>query len=101
MTATERLRQLLDERGVEWGNCIGPFPQTAYNVGNVVWQVKELVAGLDVSTRYLTPEQAIAATLGAVHRKTHTKEYCNRCEGAVLPKWKKCPWCGETLEEDA
>lgn len=39
------------------------------------------------------------AVLEAKRRKTHTKEYCNRCEGAVLPKWKKCPWCGEPLEE--
>ena len=65
MTATDELRRLLDGRGVEWGNCVGPFPQTAFSVNGVVWQVKELVAGLDVSTRYLTPEQAVEATLGS------------------------------------
>ena len=65
MSATDELRRLLDERGVEWDNCVGPFPQTAFSVNGVVWQVKELVAGLDVSTRYLTPEQAVEATLGS------------------------------------
>lgn len=39
------------------------------------------------------------AALEAKRRKTHTTEYCDRCEGAVLPKWKNCPWCGEPLEE--
>lgn len=37
-------------------------------------------------------------TLGTARRKTHTTEYCDNCEGAVLPTWKKCPWCGEPLE---
>lgn len=38
--------------------------------------------------------------LEAKRRKTHTTEYCDRCEGAVLPKWKNCPWCGAPLEVD-
>lgn len=46
-----------------------------------------------------TPDEAIARIATLRCRKTHTTEYCNRCEGAVLPKWKKCPWCGEPLEE--
>lgn len=64
MSATDELRKLLDERGVEWTYSIGPFPQTNWEVGDVVWHAKELTNGLDVATRYLTPEQAIAATVG-------------------------------------
>ena len=49
-----------------------------------------------------TPDQAIEriATLTSRRRKTYTKEYCNRCDGAVLPGWDKCPWCGAPLVVD-
>lgn len=49
-----------------------------------------------------TPYQAIEriATLASRRRKTYTKEYCDRCDGAVLPGWDKCPWCGAPLEVD-
>lgn len=62
MTATERLRQLLDERGVEWTYGDGTvsfdngerwFHAWAYNDGMMC-----------VSMGYLTPEQAVEATLG-------------------------------------
>lgn len=63
MTATDELRHLLDERGVEWTD--GGFPSTAteWCANGVVWHgllrdgTIELVA-------MLTPAQAIAATLG-------------------------------------
>ena len=70
MTATDKLRALLDERGVEWWNETDPEPQrvtmartgeqlTAYyenangSIGYHVYNMHDLV-----------PEQAIAATLG-------------------------------------
>lgn len=103
-TANERLRQLLDDRGVEWTANDGE------HVKETCWPYMcELMAAFaeydNGTTRFacdtwcFTPEQAVEATLGAVHRKTHTTEYCDRCGGAVLPKWKKCPWCGAPLEE--
>ena len=64
MSATEELRRLLDERGVEWTQGM------AWNVTviNGDWLVVEDVdfGTLSVSTTayQLTPEQAIAATLG-------------------------------------
>ena len=68
MEPTELLRRLLDERGVEWTD--GGFPTTAteWCANGVVWHgllrdgTIELVA-------MLTPEQAIAATLGLVSEK--------------------------------
>lgn len=72
MTATERLRAMLDERGVEWvdtgdGSTLIP-EQTATDVA---WDVNTWPSGKDmgdclwVQNRHpLTPEQAIEATLG-------------------------------------
>ena len=65
MTATDELRRMLDERGVEWTQGM------AWNVTviNGDWLVVEDVdfGTLSVSTTayQLTPEQAIAATLGS------------------------------------
>ena len=62
MTPTECLRKLLDERGVEWTYADGTvsfndgkhwYHAWAYNDGAIV-----------VSMGYLTPEQAVEATLG-------------------------------------
>ena len=60
MTATEELRKLLDERGVEY---MGRGPNLTY------WSNWSVVAQLDGErlwlSHYATPEQAIAATLGS------------------------------------
>lgn len=71
MTATERLRELLDERGVEWTSgdtevsrniCTDFCPDAGVSVS--VWE-NDGKLGIDVHTLYrFTPEQAIAATLG-------------------------------------
>lgn len=71
MTATERLRQLLDERGVEWSNDFAAMPRSNYtrfepDSGMLVnmWENGGKL-GIDASTDYrFTPEQAIDATLG-------------------------------------
>ena len=72
---TERLRAMLDERGVEWGNIRNDGSKSDYitewqfedNQGKAV--AIEWAIGSDLSVeiyRYnLTPEQAIVATLGA------------------------------------
>ena len=61
MTATEELRRMLDERGVEWRK--GAFPNEARTYWSDVtarpWNDQRLYV-----TALLTPEQAIAATLG-------------------------------------
>ena len=73
MSATERVRELLDERGVEWWPSDDRQSEsiiTHWRVGFIQWTAiegeKDLwlnagVAGYDP----LTPEQAIAATLGS------------------------------------
>ena len=63
MTATDELRRMLDERGVDYRVSatgysidIGPYTTAYANRSDTT---------LDVSLRQVTPEQAIAATLGS------------------------------------
>lgn len=64
MTATEELRRLLDERGVEWDYGITGSTTTEFSVNGVDITFTPMRDGLECST-ILTPEQAVAATLGA------------------------------------
>ena len=74
MTATEILRRLLDERGVEWGNIRNDGSESDYltewqfedNQGKAIAIEWAVGSGLSVEIHryHLTPEQAIAATLG-------------------------------------
>ena len=67
MTATERVRELLDERGVEYGFVHGyKIFHWDYDGANGKWSVfaKEVDGGIKIIAYGLTPEQAVAATLG-------------------------------------
>lgn len=62
MTATERLRAMLDERGVEYRKDGCEFFYAEGHHPIHVWAIND--ESLCASIAYLTPEQAIAATLG-------------------------------------
>jgi hypothetical protein len=63
MSATDELRRLLDERGVEWES--GLPTETIVREPNDALYVERPDGRMHVYFRsYLTPEQAIAATLG-------------------------------------
>ncbi len=70
MSATDELRRMLDERGVEWWNDTDPEPRRQTNVwvGEQLVMFHENVNGtvgyVVYSTHDLTPEQAIDVTLG-------------------------------------
>ena len=76
MTATDKLRQLLDERGVEHYDHeddeplrdlseAGPDPATSWRLGDAsVCAVPDKNGTLDIWIDHASPEQAIAATLG-------------------------------------
>ena len=75
MSATEELRRLLDERGVEWESKdidgISDFHDTRWNAYDVRWCYVEFVGNnytkLSPSSEFhCTPDQAIAATFGRV-----------------------------------
>ena len=72
MNATDELRRLLDERGVEWNNVFASAPRNDFTtfepeLGTTVnvWQGGSLL-GIEVETSYsFTPEQVVEATLGS------------------------------------
>lgn len=115
MTATDELRALLDERGVEhfdnnertlWG-CGDYYPYSA---------VENFGGSLNVHTHAydLTPAQAIAATLGAgtchlvkEHVGRSGKAYrmvCSKCHHVIYDGWQEkpryCAFCGARVEDE-
>lgn len=72
MTATERLRALLDERGVEWRktphySSESQDNETVFEGNGIEWYANDHLngrLGLRAVRYEVTPEQAIAATLG-------------------------------------
>lgn len=103
LTATERLRQLLDERGVEWDYGITGPSATRFNANGVDVTFTPILDGLVCST-ILTPEQAIAVTLGRGTCRAKTT-YCDmwKCDECGEVWWQSaapsyCPSCGREVE---
>lgn len=100
-TATDRLRELLDERGVEW-KAHGYENHTWWsNNENVGWHAENrpCVRGLYVKVEaVLTPEQAIAATLGSgMCTLPETRVDHGSIEYNGVTEWRKCSACGEEI----
>ncbi len=115
MTATERLRQLLDERGVEWKAAKAPLPViswhgahgfkfTAINPYGVTDYLLVQTNTLD-EWPHLTPEQAVEATLGRGTCRNTQEDFDFMCSesgkcvdnGRVLG-FNYCPKCGREIE---
>lgn len=111
MTATDELRRLLDERGVEW--LEGSPNKTKWHVGGIefvatnAWPRNDATrTKMVVHAMYPTPEQAVEATLG---RGTCEMEYvpdwmgwhCKSCDnlrqGLRDQKPRYCPNCGRKV----
>ena len=126
MSATETIRAMLDERGVEWvdtgdGSTLIP----AQAATNVAWDVNTWPSGKDiggclwVQNRHpLTPEQAIEATLGRgeceklpsdgttrcfVRRYGYEREFgywkCSACGCECFEGARYCMGCGRKVRE--
>lgn len=109
MTATEQLRAMLDERGVEYTTVDGE------HVKETCWPyMGELMAAFaefdNGTTRFacdtwcFTPQQAIAATLGAGTCKRvmdsldpFTQWVCNQCGHPLDASDKFCSGCGKKV----
>ena len=103
MNATDELRRLLDERGVEYT----VVPEDMYSreyikIGNI--EILTNDRG-EVAVYYLTPEQAVEATLGrGTCRMTEQDDRfgwweCSEC-GGILPApdiINYCPNCGRKV----
>jgi hypothetical protein len=120
-TATERLRALLDERGVEWdaddeAMDDGSLSQVTYWYCNgIEWSAdgRDEYLAFD-AVQLLTPEQAIAATLGAgtcelVNAAEDLGDgtsscMCDKCGYTALDDWwdefNFCPNCGRRVVND-
>lgn len=123
-SATDELRRLLDERGIEWedgGEGLTIIP--AQDGVPRAWTVNTWPSGKDmgdclwVQNRHpLTPEQAIAATLGADAKPTQAESsgtcemeyvsdfmswHCKACDQMDMaprnPKPRYCKWCGRKV----
>ena len=112
MSATDELRRLLDERGVEWAEGIARPELTQVRIDGKVakfhpWQPNTL----KVSLFDITPEQAVAATLGrGTCELVNAAEdlgdgtsscMCYECGYTALDDWwdefKYCPNCGRKV----
>ncbi|MBQ9005338.1 MAG: hypothetical protein IJ092_03075 [Atopobiaceae bacterium] len=116
MSATDELRHLLGERGVEWWNDTDPEPQheTVVHFEDRIIIFHENVNGTvgyhAYNTHDLTPEQAIAATLGRgtcsfVEKYRNGCKVGNVCSRCGMPAtlhehidWSYCPNCGAKVE---
>ena len=94
MTATDTIRAMLDERGVEH------YPKrpdvTVWSEG--VWHIhaqEDMIEGmLELFVRPVTPEQAIEATLGRGEcRMTCWREYIVECRVDFF-ECSECGWSG-------
>lgn len=106
MTATERLRELLTERGVEWTAGFDANFSTEWD-GFIAAQ---LLPDSETLVMSLTPQQAIAATLGFPKAKAHPYGYepdtgafdATRCECGCVNDISAtyCNDCGGEIEID-
>ena len=120
MTATEHLRELLDERGVEWSYG-GFLHSTYFVVDDVHYSAYEQGGKLYLKTSVgpIAPEQAIDTTLGRGECQFKTVERfidarrdradmceCDRCgyrcaRGFIQDeRFKYCPNCGAKVVGD-
>lgn len=124
MTATEELRRMLDERGVEhydgvectyWGDTVlarrdGSCPIYRFSA-------TEVADGVSVHLLRVSPEQAIEATLGRGECRISVQDNlaetegmgdvwleCDACHWQMplepsAPRFSYCPNCGRKVEE--
>ena len=107
MTPTERLRALLDECGVKYEAPHAGF--TIVRTDNAVCKFYETLEEPErgvfavVTTDWLTPEQAIAATLGATDAKPTQAESSGTCHITDNGPWGYpyvCSACGASFDPD-
>ena len=103
MTATDVLRRLLDERGVEWTapNSILRDTMTCWTAGGFYYEAFEVPEpdGTFLLTAAhqddLTPEQAIAATLGSCNCSNNCTNDCTNSERTETCKQEEHGWSTE------
>ena len=120
MSATDELRRLLDDRGVEWR--VGDYPTTCtvWESDGIVWHGLWRDGCIELIAWQVTPEQAIDATLGrgTCRDLAETPDYryktqfeCSECgyeyssvggfgcDYGDEPDFRYCPNCGKAVVE--
>ena len=114
MTATEAVRRMLDERGVEWVGTDFTEPTSGHATNTSLDHdhhdavFTEYVDGTVLRLFDLTPEQAIAATLGrgechvkAVRKLGDSFGFKLSCGHSMVNPFDDrpdyCPWCGRKV----
>ena len=99
-TATERLRALLTERGVEWRGGLPTETMVGADGLDLLYVALPDGRVRAVIRNYLTPEQAIAATLGDADATSERQRdavevvRCRDCKyGHITFNGKSCKWC--------
>ena len=105
VTATDTIRAMLDERGVEWDYGITGSTTTKFRVNGIDLTFTPMRDGLVCST-ILTPEQAIEATLGRGECEVEYVSdwmgwHCKACDmlwqGLRDQRPHFCPNCGRKV----
>lgn len=105
MSATECLRALLDERGVEWIGTDFTEPthghptNTSLDTEHHDAVFVEYVDGTALRLFDLTPEQAVEATLGRGTCRFINEDNYNETEGCDSCSWFRCSACGWMFDE--
>ena len=118
MTATDELRRLLDERGVEYyggtESTLWGYEQTSDDTGIFRYTADETSDGfVNVWMHHLTPSQAIDATLGrgtchidlVGYDEREDRFQCRSCDWSMSvrrgtwPRFNYCPNCGRRVVE--
>lgn len=116
MTATDELRRLLDERGVEWRKAPhysgeSQDNETIFEGNGIEWYTNDHMngrLGLRALRYEVTPEQAVEATLGRgeCHVAYKHPEYpcsndeiCSECGASFyfIEEVNYCPNCGRKV----
>ena len=104
MSATDELRRLLDERGVEWRktphySSESQDNETIFEGNGIEWYANDHLngrLGLRTARYEVTPAQAIAATLGAGTCHAIISDNLTESEG-MGDAWADCSECGHLL----
>ena len=112
MSATDELRRLLDERGVEHTDLGGMTEWTSAPGRICRAYTRPEPLTVDIAMLAVPPEQAVEATLGRgtcrMDREEHESPFdgapivtwrCSECEEFLAPYMRYCPNCGARILE--
>lgn len=102
MTATDELRRMLDERGVKYSyECVTEGTLFVVTRDVRIYYILAREKGFEVWSNWLTPEQAIAVTLGSCNCSDNctNSERTETCYDTGESRIFHCSECGLGLDD--